>query len=151
MIFQKSHMSDHHIEGVRYLELCERGPLKMRKRVVTLYSGKEGDEPSLQKSPPGNGRPNKKLESSAQIEEVARGMFASMCSGLDGEVITEENIHEAVQNLADDSINPTQSLARTPEYALSSGDIKSSIKKLLQSILKGTNSREVGLWACRLI
>ena len=116
----------------------------MRKRVVTLYSGKEGDEPSPEKPPPGSGRPNKKLETSAQVEEVARGMFASMCSGLDSEVITEENLHEAIQNLADDSINPTQSLVITQEYALSSKDIKSSIEKLLQSILKGTNGREVG-------
>lgn len=143
MIFQKSHMT----EGVRYLPRE-----KMRKRVVTLYSGKEGDEPSLEKSPPpGNGRPNKKLESSAQIEEVARGMFASMCSGLDSEVITEENIHKAVQNLADNSINPTHSVVRIQEYARFSRDIKSSIKKLLQSILKGTNGGEVGLWACGLV
>lgn len=115
----------------------------VRKRVATLYSGESeigGDkEAPLQTSPPQKGE----AETAEIVREVAEGMFVSMCEGFEEEVITEENMEDAVQNLAETSINPTYSLVQTHAYALSAEAIKSSIRKLLHDVMKRSNSGEV--------
>lgn len=116
--------------------------------MVTLYSGKgeneSGDEAPPTGPPPADSKEPEASGNTAQvIREIAEGMFVSMCEGLDEEVITEENMEDAVQNLADVSINPTYSLVQTQAYAFSSGAIKSSIRKLLQDAIKRSSSGEV--------
>lgn len=120
------------------------GNSTVRKRVTTLYSAEGEGEPDKEaplRAPPPQ---NEDANTAGVVRQVAEAMFVSMCKGFDQEVITEENLEEAVQNLAADSINPTYSLVQTHAYAQSSEAIKRSIRKLLCDVLKRSSCGEVG-------
>lgn len=80
-----------------------------------------------------------------QIRRVAEEMFSSMCAGFNEDVITEETMEVAMRNLTTAHLNPTQSLFQTQDYALSSGNVKSYIKKILQGVIKSGNDKKVGV------
>lgn len=78
-----------------------------------------------------------------QVREVAQGMFTSMCTGLEENVITEENLDNAMENLTDAYLSPTQSLLQMQDYARSLQNIKSYMKKMLQETIKSSSNKEV--------
>lgn len=120
---------------------------------MTLYSDQDKDqdedkdedkkEDSQDEHPPRNEDVQEKR--TAQIRDVAEAMFSSMCKGFDKEVISEENIDVAIENLAVAFINPTYSLVQTHAYALSSENMKSAIRKLLLEAMQLSNGDGVGL------
>lgn len=115
-----------------------------------LFSKREGEESDKDGSPQGSPSKSEAKErpagNRAQIEDIAKEMFASMCAeGFDEDVITEGNIEDAVQNLSKASINPTVSLAQTHAYAMSSEAIKSTVKRLLQNVVKQSKDGKVAM------
>lgn len=118
----------------------------MRKRVSTLYSAETEngrDNEAAEETVPSETKDDDDRSQIEVIREVAEDMFMSMCNGFDEEIITEDNIEDAVQNLTSACINPTYSLVQTHAYALSSEEIRSSIKKLLQDVQKRSSNGEV--------
>jgi len=59
------------------------------------------------------------------------------------DVITKDNMEDAVKELADSTLSPTRSLVVTQGYAQSLETIKSYVKRLLQEVLKNSDSMEV--------
>ncbi len=119
----------------------------VRKRVVTLHSQQaEGRDDIKDEPPPENlEKPREEGKEFAQVRAVAKDMFACMCNGAERDVITEENLESAIQNLSDVSMNPTKSLVRMMNYAALSEGIKSTIRKLLKDCLHDSNTnKEVG-------
>ena len=121
----------------------------VRRRVVTLHSQSTGDEDELpSKEPPSEeGKPEKKEKSRNvdQIKAVARSMFGMLCgnNGSERDVITEEGVEAAIQNLSETTMNPTKSLVRAQTYAALSEGIKGTIRKLLKDCIHSTKCKEV--------
>ena len=117
----------------------------IRRRVVPEQGKGQVLEPTqAEQAPPGVQEVQEKPPDNAdQIKVVAEAMFDTMRTGLGKEVITEEDMEDAMQNLSDEYLSPTKSLRQTQDYALSSQNMKSYVKKLLQEVIKYSESKEV--------
>lgn len=117
----------------------------LRRRVVPEQGNSQVLEPAQgEQAPPGIQEvQNNPPDNAHQIKVVAEAMFNTMCTGLGKEVISEDDMENAMQNLSDEYLSPTKSLMRTQEYALSSQNMTSYVKRLLQDVIKYSESKEV--------
>lgn len=141
---------------------AEAGNSEVRRRVVTtLYSssrdaeevetaatlpGRPGEAPG--ESPPGKeaGREAVSGGLETKVKEVTQGMFSSMLNGLSEDVITKENLDKAIQNLFTTLLDPSKSLAQSPDYAASSRGTKSALKRLLLDAIYRSPTQQVNLY-----
>ena len=98
---------------------------------------------SAENAPASPKKPAEKASNAEEISRVARDMFSRMCQGLERDVITEDGVERAIQNLAESSMNPTRSLFGTEGFERLSEGMKSTIRKLLMDCLCSSPNKEV--------